>query len=176
MFIKKMFFLGSVSAALFFTACEKDSDVDNNEPVNQNDRAFINAAASANQSQVVYGQLALTQSENDTVRAFSQTMIDDYQQAWDDLDSLAGSVNIELPDSLTQAQVALRDRLQGLSGYDFDTAYINSYIAASPVAIQLFESAIANGQHAGLKAYATRYLETLREHKVYADSVFNVLQ
>ena len=176
MFIKKMFFLGSVSAALFFTACEKDSDVNNDEPLNQNDRAFINAAAGVNQSQIAYGQLVLTQSENDTVRAFSQAMIEDYQQAWDELDSLAGSVDISLPDSLSAAQVALRDRLQGLSGYDFDTAYINSYIAANPVAVQLFESAIANGKHAGLKAYATKYVETFRDHKVYADSVFNVLQ
>ncbi|HEY1056541.1 MAG TPA: DUF4142 domain-containing protein, partial [Emticicia sp.] len=139
MLLKKILLLGTISASIAFTACKDDEDevLDN---LNQADREFVNNASMNNMAEISLGELAQSNGSNDSVKTYASMMVTDHSMAQDELDSLASSLNVDQADSLNASMKALRDRLAGLTGYDFDTAYINSQVAAHTMAISQFEN------------------------------------
>lgn len=174
MLFKKLLLLGTVSASLVFTACSDDDDVvmDN---VNQADRTFVSNAAKINTAEIQMGELAQTRSTNDSVAMYAQMLIDDHTAAESELDSLATTLSITYSDSLSADMIALRDRLSALNGYDFDTAFLNAQIANHNMAITQFETQVNSGSNANIRAYANKYLTSIRQHKAMADSVNSTL-
>lgn len=175
MLFKKLLLLGTVSASLLFTACDDDDDavIDN---VNQADRTFVSNATMINNSQIALGELAQTRSVNDSVIMYGQMLAEEHTVADAELDSLATTLNISYPDSLDATMIALRDRLAGLNGYDFDTAFINAQLAGHSSAIAQFETQVNTGSNANIRAYANKYLSAIRNHRAFADSVSNNLE
>jgi putative membrane protein len=61
-------------------------------------------------------------------------------------------------------QMAVKAKLDVLSGDTYDKSYIKSQIKAHRQAIALFKKEIASGQDPDAKAFATATLPTLRMH------------
>jgi putative membrane protein len=175
MLFKKLLLLGTVSASLVFTACSDDDEavIDN---VNQADRTFVSNATMINNSQIALGELAQTRSVNDSVIMYGEMLAEEHAIADAELDSLATTLNISFPDSLDATMIALRDRLAGLNGYDFDTAFINAQLAGHNTAIAQFETQVNTGSNANIRAYANKYLTAIRAHRAMADSVSSTLE
>ncbi len=171
MLIKKMMLLGAFSAALLFTACDKDDDGDLINELNDTDENFAANAARSNTAEIQISQLALDNTTNDTVREFAQMMIDQHQLAQDELDSIANSVDFDLPHDISQPNVDLKNRLAALNGYSFDTAFMNSQVQLHVAAANLFQNHSTSGTHPGLKNYAAKYLPIVQQHRTMADSV-----
>ncbi len=174
MLLKKILLLGTISASIGFTACDDDEDavLDN---LNQVDREFVTNASMNNMAEISLGELAQSNGASDSVKNYASTMVTEHNMAQDELDSLASKLNADQPDSLNATMKALRDRLAGYTGYDFDTAYINSQVAAHTTAITQFEAQINNGSNTSLRSYANKYLPKIRMHKTMADSVKTTL-
>ncbi len=173
---KKMFLLGTISAALLFTACEKDSDGDLINGLNETDQNFTAAAARSNTAEIQLSQLALDNTINDTIRAYAQMMIDQHQMAQDELDSIASSVHFDIPHDVDQAHLDLKARLDTLNGYSFDTAFLNSQLVDHMATINLLQNQTTAGENAGLKNYASKYLPIVQGHRSMADSILNLIQ
>lgn len=166
------FFAAALAASLFFTACSNDDDNNNNTPaLSGTDRSFMTQAALANEAEINLGQLALTNSSNDSVMMFAQHMVTEHTQTGASLDSIAGQYSVTLPTGLDSMHAALRTRLAGLSGRDFDTAYINSQIMDHQRAITLFQSEANNGSATNVRSFASRTLPHLQMHLALADSI-----
>lgn len=158
-------------------SCSKDDDdnINTNVP-NATDNNFMTWAAHYDLSEVELGELALTSSANDSVKSFAQMMVTDHSAWKSSLDSVAALYNIQLPNAPDSARAALKVQLSGLSGYDFDTAYINSRVREKQWVVSLYQNEINNGNAANIKAHATRILPAIQVHQQRADSVAAFIQ
>jgi putative membrane protein len=98
------------------------------------------------------------------VKQFGQRMVDDHTNANKQLKSIAEKDNITLPTSITAKDQALKDKLSGLSGADFDRTYIQSMVKDHNKDIAEFQREASNGTNADLKGFAAQTVPTLQEH------------
>jgi putative membrane protein len=169
--MKRIFFAVTIFIVVAFVySCEKGSD-NNNNSLNSTDQNFINMAAFSSNAEIDLARLALTQSGNDSIKMFAQTMITDHTMASGQLDSLASRYNVTLPTTLDSAHTALKDTLTGLSGTVFDSAYIKGQVNDHIAAIALFNNEVNTGNNADVKNFASSKLPVLQMHLQMADTL-----
>jgi putative membrane protein len=141
----------------------------------QNNKAvdgdFMTKAAESGLAEVLTSQLATSKSTNEEVKAFAQRMVDDHTKANDELKGLAGNKNVTLPTTPNAKQRATHDRLNTLSGADFDREYMREQVRMHNEAVALFEKETRNGRDQDVKAWAGKTLPTLREHQRLANDL-----
>ena len=103
-------------------------------PAGMNDLEIAHTAYTAGQLDIRYAHLALAVSENDSVRAFANTMIRDHTAVNDAAIALIQDLKVTPQDNdLSQALVKgasdKRNELSGLRGSVFDCAYAQTELA-----------------------------------------------
>lgn len=169
--MKKVFLAGTLALAIL-TSCDKD---DNDNDVNSTDQMFVNQVAIGNKAEIMAGQLAATKGSSAGVRAFGQMMVTEHGQAQTDLQNVATNIGITLPDTVDAEHQALMVRLSSLSGYSFDTAYINSQVKDHQKTISIFQMEISSGNNTSVRNYANQYLPHIQMHLQKADSLRTAL-
>ncbi|HEY4338936.1 MAG TPA: DUF4142 domain-containing protein [Steroidobacteraceae bacterium] len=130
------------------------------------DGTFYSHAAQGGISEVQLGKLALKKSEDSAVKAFAAQMIKDQAPANDKLRSVAASKNIKLPTKAGVREMAIKTKLEALSGETFDRSYIKAMLKDHEQDVAEFRTEATSGQDADAKAYAAETLPTLQEHLV----------
>jgi len=129
---------------------------------------FVQKATIGGLFEVQTSQLALQRSQNDSVKAFAQKMIDDHTKANNDLQALLPSTTVD-PKSINQAldppHQKMLDKLTAASDKDFDGLYIHLQKKAHHEAIDLFSDYAKSGDDATLKTFAAQTLPELQNHK-----------
>jgi putative membrane protein len=126
--------------------------------------AFMTEAAKGGMAEVELSRLATTKSQNAEVKKFAQQMIQDHTNANAELKQLAGKKSVTLPTELDAEHKALRDKLSGLSGAEFDKEYVNAMVADHEKSVNLFKTQADNGTDADAKAFAAKTLPKLQGH------------
>jgi len=139
--------------------------------VSDQDREFVNKAATGNLAEIELGRVAAQRAARPSVRSFGERMVTDHGRSNAELTSLARSKGIEVPTALEPSQQAVRDRLSALSGNDFDRAYMSEMVRDHTEDIALFERAAEISTDPDLKAWAAQSLPMLREHLALARQV-----
>jgi putative membrane protein len=139
--------------------------------VSDQDREFVNKAATGNLAEIELGRVAAQRAARPSVRSFGERMVIDHGRSNAELTSLARSKGIEVPTALEPSQQAVRDRLSALSGNDFDRAYMSEMVRDHTEDIALFERAAEISTDPDLKAWAAQSLPMLREHLALARQV-----
>lgn len=135
------------------------------------DASFYKHAAEGGIAEVDAGQMAQDKGNSQEVKDFGARMVKDHSAANDKLKSIAASKNITLPTSPSVGQMAMKAKLDVLSGDTFDKAYIKGQIKAHQQTIALFKKEIASGQDADAKAFAAATLPTIRSHLRAIDKI-----
>ena len=128
------------------------------------DSAFYKHAAEGGLAEVALGSLAQQKSSNQSVKDFGAMMVKDHSAANDKLKAVAASKNISLPTSPSVGQMAIKTKLEVLSGETFDKSYVKGMIKDHQEDIAMFKKEAASGQDPDAKAYAIATLPTLRAH------------
>ena len=89
------------------------------------DKMFLRKAAEGGIAEVKLGQLAAQKSSSDEVKAFGQKMVEDHTKLNNQMAQVADSLGVMLPKSMNKEDQAEYDKLNGLSGNDFDTEYLS---------------------------------------------------
>ena len=152
-------------------SCDKDDENPPPTDVSTTDRNFVVMASMGNQAEIEASQLALTRGTDTSIKSFAQMMIMDHQMAAAGLDSIASDLGLYAPDSLDAEHVALQAQLGTLSGYAFDSVYINSQVVDHQENIALFQTERDNGTNQRLREYAVSLLPNLQIHLQRADSI-----
>lgn len=162
----------SVGLVLAFVvaSCDKNDDTNDNG-LNATDRNFMMNAAYGNYAEVDAGQLAAAQGEQDSVQLFGGFMVTEHGMAQASLDSIGSMFSMSLPNGPDQEHQNIKAYLQTLSGYTFDTAYINQQIVDHQKTVSLFTDEINNGARQEVKDYASRYLPHIQMHLQMAQSI-----
>jgi len=128
------------------------------------DRTFVMQAGQLSMMEVELGRLAVKRGSSAGVKQYGQEMVEDHTRANQELMQLAMQKKVELPTEMSTQNTALIDRLSGLSGRSFDTAYKQAMIDSHNQAIALFKAQSQQGQDPQLKAWATQKLPKLQAH------------
>jgi putative membrane protein len=133
--------------------------------LSSDDRKFMMTAAMGGMAEVEMARLALQRASSDTVKQYAQHMLDDHTRANDELMQIATSKGVTLPTTLDAKHAALMQRLQGLSGAEFDQTYMREAgIKSHSEMEKLFQKEATKGRDAETKAFASKTLPTVREH------------
>jgi len=164
-----MFAVLAFGLSSIIMSCEDDNEV--NTAPNDFDKTFMTNAAYGNRNEIDFAQLALAKSQNDSIRMFAQKMVADHSTAQSELDSLSDKFSFTLPTTIDSAHQALKPQLEALSGYSFDTAYINGQVKDHQATITLFQNEVNQGLNPDVRNWASGKLPHLQEHLALADSV-----
>jgi putative membrane protein len=128
------------------------------------DKTFATEAAQGGQAEVEMGQLAAQKATSPQVKQFGQRMVTDHTQANQELVQLAASENLSLPTQVDAKHKADMDRLRGLSGTAFDTAYMQDMVQDHQKDVADFQKEAQSGTDPALKSFAQKYLPIIQEH------------
>jgi putative membrane protein len=126
---------------------------------------FANLAAVSNMFEIQSSLRAPDLTETAEVLTFAQQMIADHGKAAEDMMAAATAEDVTPPSGLDASHSAKLEALQGLTGAEFDAAYVSAQVAAHDEAVSLFEGYVANGPSGALQAFATKTLPTLQMHQ-----------
>ncbi len=168
----------SVASGLAAVAQTPTSTPSNNSSeqqtgVSQVDRNFARQAALANLAEIQMSQLALQKSANPAVRQYARQMVQQHSQATAQLQQVASLKGVTLPRRVDAQHRALATRLAGLSGYQFDQAYMQAMVQDHAKAVALFQRASQQLQDPDMKGLALQLLPAIQNHLVAARDLSN---
>lgn len=137
------------------------ADEAKNDPMAQ---SFLKEAAQGGMMEVTLGQMAADKAQNEAVKNFGQRMVKDHGQANEELKNLAKSEGVTIPSDMGSEGKELQQRLQKLSGSEFDQAYMQEMLKDHKKDIEAFNQQAQNGNDPEVKNWAVKTLPTLREH------------
>ncbi|HEV8453291.1 MAG TPA: DUF4142 domain-containing protein [Gemmatimonadales bacterium] len=136
-----------------------------------NDLPFLREAAGANLLEIRLGQLALSKASNAAVKQFGERMVTDHTRLAQELNSMVSRNGIALQAALSPAHSATINRLQNLSGQQFDQAYMSLMIQDHQTDVSSFESQSRNADSPQVREFAARSLPVLQQHLTLAQQV-----
>jgi putative membrane protein len=145
------------------------------ETAKPTDPEIAHIAYTAGQLDIEAAKQALDKSKNNDVRAFAQQMVGDHTSVNDQALALVKKLNVTPEDnatsqSLTQAADANRKKFAGLSGVEFDKAYVDNEVAYhKAVNAALSDTLIPDAQNPELKSLLENGLKLFESHQSHAE-------
>jgi putative membrane protein len=135
------------------------------------DKMFLRHAAEGGMAEVKLGQLATQKASSDDVKAFGQQMVDDHTMLNNEMAPIADSMGVRTPKGLNKEAQAEYDKLNGLSGTDFDTEYLTAMVKDHHKDLREFREEAASTTDATLKAAVEKGQGVIREHTMMVDKL-----
>jgi putative membrane protein len=133
--------------------------------VADDDAGFLKQAAHNGHAELVGSKLAQQRASSANVKAFAQRMVEDHAKTNAELEQLAASKGVQLPQQPDAAQQAKLKALGGLSGAEFDQQYVEQMgVAAHEQTIALFQRGASNARDPQIKSFAAQTLPALQQH------------
>lgn len=127
-------------------------------------QSFMNEAAQGGLAEVTLGQMAAEKGRSDEVKDFGKRMVKDHSKANEELKTLAQSEGVELSTEMSPEAKKMEQRLQKLSGAEFDKAYMKEMLKDHQKDVKAFEHQASTGTDTEVRNWAAKTLPTLREH------------
>jgi putative membrane protein len=162
-FMKIISFLALLATGVIGTASTQN--------LTTSEKSFVEKAAEGNLAEVELGKLAQQKSSDSKVKDFAQQMITDHSKANDQLKPIADSASVKWPSNLTGESKTLYDRLEKLSGNQFDRLYIRSMVEDHKKDVQEYKAETKQVKDPQLKSYVDQTLPIIEQHLTHAESV-----
>lgn len=149
-----------------------------NARVTSETKSFIKKASEANMFEIETSKVALQNASSQQVKDFAQRMVDDHTKAGDDLTATIGAnkdMQADVSTSLGTMHKMKLSKLKKEEGASFDKDYVKAQVAAHDDAVKLFQKYADNGNDPAVKAFASRTLPTLQDHKSTIDNIQSTL-
>jgi putative membrane protein len=130
----------------------------------EDDKEFVSKAGMGGMAEVQMGNLELCKASNADVKAFGQRMVTDHSQANQELQQLAVTKGLALPTELAGEHKEAFDKLSGLTGSEFDKAYMKHMVEDHEKDVAEFDKASTSATDADVKGWAGKTLPTLKSH------------
>ncbi len=140
------------------------------------DKEFVSDAGMDGLFEVQAGNLALQKAESADVKTFAQRMVTDHGAANAELAQLATTKGLALPTELGGPMKDAYQHLEGLSGAEFDKAYMQHMVEGHNKDVAEFEKVSTTGGDFDLKGWAGKTLPTLQQHQQMAKDISSKLK
>lgn len=134
-------------------------------PLGTVDMEFVAKAPSISAFAVEASELAVLQATTPFVREFAQLLVADHGDATREFDELLRGKGPGASKELSTEHQSRLDTLRTKQGVDFDRQYRDILVSEHKDAIALFDRAANDCEDADLKAFAAKWLTTLRAHQ-----------
>ncbi|HUB51336.1 MAG TPA: DUF4142 domain-containing protein [Terracidiphilus sp.] len=128
------------------------------------DAVFVQDALRNSQAQVAMSQLAATKSPSQDVQQFSQKMVQLHTSLSNQLKPATKALGVDEPKGPSKKERQEIARLEGLSGPDFDTAYLTDLAKEQQKNLRAFRDEENNAQSPGLQQAAKQDEPVLSQH------------
>jgi putative membrane protein len=135
------------------------------------ERKFLETAAQHNMAEVEVGKLAQSKAANPDAKKFGQQMVDDHGKAYDEVVQLAKAKSISLPMEPDRGHKREAQRLEKLSGADFDRQFMDAMVKDHEKDVKEFRKMSKDAKDPDVKAWAAKTLPTLESHLEMARKV-----
>lgn len=139
------------------------------------DSAFYKSLAQGGLAEVDLGRLAADKAADPSVKHFGAMMVKDHTAANHELQNLAASKNLSLPDGPDVAAHAKKVELEALSGESFDKSYVKNQLAAHQSTVALLKKEVASGKDPDARAFAEKVLPTVESHLTAIEKIATTL-
>ena len=139
------------------------ADTGMTQPV-MGDKMFVKKAIMGSNSEIAAAKMALQKSSNPQVQQFAQKMVDDHTKMLDDMKGVATQENIAFKDEPSPEGKKLAAKLDGLSGPEFDKAYVNGMVKDHKGDVRDFTAEVNTGKDQPTKDAAQKGLPVIQEH------------
>jgi putative membrane protein len=154
----------SVSCSCMLLAATAGAIAQNTGQASQSDKHFVREALMGGMAEIQLGQLASQKGSADDVKQFGQKMVEDHTRLGEQMKGVAGQIGVTPPAGLSAKDQALKTRLEGLSGAQFDRAYIRAMVKDHENDLQAFKSEAANASSPAVKDAASQGEKVVSEH------------
>jgi putative membrane protein len=138
---------------------------------NMKDKMFLRQAAEGGMAEVKLGQLATQKASSSDVKAFGQKMVDDHTALNNEMAPIADSMGVRVPKSLNKKDQAEYDKLNGLSGNDFDTEYLTAMVKDHHKDLREFHEEVSSTTDPTLKAAVQKGETVIKQHTMMVDQL-----
>ena len=150
--------------ALALVGAATAQTTNDNAKVASAEARFLQSAAHDGMAEVELGRLGQQRGMHDEVKQFAARMVADHGKANDELKALAAAKGVSLPTAIDRKHQRLAEKLNGLSGPDFDREYMQHMLADHRKTVKSFARFARNGKDADVKSFAANTLSTLQSH------------
>jgi len=127
------------------------------------DQQFLRTATEDGIADVKLGQLAVEKGGPD-VKTLAQKLVDDHEAINKELATVADSLGVLLPKKSNKDDQAEYDKLNGLTGKDFDTEYIPFILKAHWKKLHDFYMEASVAADPGLASVVVQAMRTMHDH------------
>lgn len=139
--------------------------------VTDQDKQFLAKASQGNLDEIKLSELAETKATNPQVKAFAHKMVIDHKAIGMRMKPFADAWGLTEPSSLDPDHQAEFDKLNGLSGADFDKEYMNVMEKDHHDTLDLFNQEAKTTTDAKFKAAVMHVQSIVAAHTHMADSL-----
>jgi putative membrane protein len=133
--------------------------------LSKGDQRILTSLAQANVNEVAAGNIALQKATSPEVKSFAQKMVDDHTKGLQEVQQVAQAKNVTLPTEPDAKHKKMADRLNALSGEEFDKTYIaNAGVNDHKAAHKLVTDAQQKAKDPDIKALAAKLQPTIDQH------------
>lgn len=143
------------------------------QQLSQNAQEFVTSAGQGNMAEVLTATVALTKTSDRQVQSYAEMLIDQHTHSNMKLARLLTNGRVSFPTSPGQEHMQTLQRLQGMSGEQFDRAFLQAQIQAHQQNHDMFQRAAQSLQDEELKNFAQMSLPLLQAHLRIAQDLAN---
>lgn len=138
---------------------------DTTAQVNESDARFAVSAADHNLGGIQLANLAMENANDARIKAIALNLLQEHQQANQELSSIGNRKMITLPDVTGDRQMDDLRKLHNEKADHFDRTYLQLMIEHHEDMRSLLEKASDDARDADLQAYASKYLPLIKRHE-----------
>jgi putative membrane protein len=128
------------------------------------DQMFVHDTLEGNEAQVQMSQLAQEKSSSPDVKQFGQKMVQIHTELNSQLEPAAKQLGMSTPKGPSKKAKQQIEKMQALSGPDFDTAYIQAMARQQQHDLKEFKDEAQSGQNPNIQQAAKQDEPVLTEH------------
>jgi putative membrane protein len=128
------------------------------------DQAFVKKALEGGVAEIQLGQLAQQKSQSDDVKQFGQKMVEDHTQLSEQMKPIAQQLGVKDPKGPSKKDKQLMAKLEGLSGPQFDEAYIQAMVKDHKEDLKDFRNEAQSAQNQNVKQAAQQGAGVISHH------------
>jgi putative membrane protein len=135
------------------------------------DKQFLRKATEGGIAEVELGKLAAQKGSSDDVKSYGQKMVDDHTTLNQQLATVADEMGLRLPKTISSTGKTEYDKLNGLSGSDFDTEYIIFMVKDHHVDFRDFRTEATSATDANLREVVAKAAIMIRDHTILIEKI-----
>jgi putative membrane protein len=128
------------------------------------DKSFVMDAARSSMAEKQLSDLAEQKARSESVKDLAREIKDEHTQAVDKLQQIASNKNVSLPSDVSRSDRSIIDRLQKLSGEEFDKEYMRQTVKEHQRDVENYRQQAKSAKDEEVKEYAKNTLPTLEQH------------